>query len=162
MAVVVGRSWTGVVVEDALCHQPGNSIARRARAQRHAHGAALAITNAEFRYRLRDRNGTKLNPKGAKRTMMTSLAIADAVMMSVCSSLAGIHVEWSVARLFWRRAARDACPKPDNGGKHVGFNTTGHRRRMVAFQAKPPLTARRAHWHSLCKWRFGNTGCRQD
>lgn len=48
---------------------------------------SLAIANAEFRYRLRDRNGTKLNPMGAKRAMMTSLAIADAVMMSICSSL---------------------------------------------------------------------------
>ncbi|MDX8441398.1 hypothetical protein [Mesorhizobium australafricanum] len=117
----------------------------------------LAIANAEFRYRLRDRNGTKLKPRDAKRAMMTSLAIADAVMMSVCSSLAGIHVEWSVARLFWRRAARDACPKPDNGVKHVGFNTTGHLRDtvvsseiapycMLSTLAQPLQVEIRQHW----------------
>ncbi|CDX53029.1 hypothetical protein MPL3365_170224 [Mesorhizobium plurifarium] len=50
------------------CHQPGNSIARRrvdtagTRMER-----PIAVANAEFRYRLRDRNGTKLNPMGAKR-----------------------------------------------------------------------------------------------
>ncbi|MET3524340.1 hypothetical protein ABID25_006211 [Mesorhizobium abyssinicae] len=77
-------------------------------AQRHAHGAALCyFANAEFRYRLRYRNGTQLTPMGAKRAMVTNPAIADAVMIRPSARpLAGIHVEWSVAKalLAARRA----------------------------------------------------------
>ncbi|MDX8502645.1 hypothetical protein [Mesorhizobium captivum] len=73
MAVVVGRSWTGVVVEDA--HVTSREIQSQGgrghsgtRMERH-----IAVANAEFRYRLRDRNGTQLKPRDAKRAMMTSL-----------------------------------------------------------------------------------------
>lgn len=55
--------------------------------------------------------------------MMTWLAAANAVMMPICSSL---YVETSVATLLCRREAGDACPKPDNGRKHVASNTTGY------------------------------------
>ncbi|ESZ02159.1 hypothetical protein X736_30950 [Mesorhizobium sp. L2C089B000] len=75
-----------------------------------------------FCYHLSDRDGKKLK-QGLRPTMMTSLAVANAVTMSICSSLC---VETSVATLLCRREAGDACPRPDSGGKDVAFNTTGY------------------------------------
>ncbi|CDX35061.1 hypothetical protein MPLDJ20_220057 [Mesorhizobium plurifarium] len=51
----------------------------------------------------------------------------------------------------------NACPKPDNGGKYVGFNTTGRLRRMVGSSeithcctlstlAQPLPMEMRQHW----------------
>ncbi|CDX38109.1 hypothetical protein MPLDJ20_220058 [Mesorhizobium plurifarium] len=87
MAVVAGRSWTSVVVEDAHVtsreiQSQGGRGRRGTRMER-----LLAIVNAEFLLPPEGRNGAKLNLMGAKRAMVTGLAIADAVMMSICSSL---------------------------------------------------------------------------
>lgn len=38
----------------------------------------------------------------------------------------------SVATLFWRGEASDACPNPDSGRKHVAFDT-GPSRHLEAF-----------------------------
>ncbi|MER8995698.1 hypothetical protein [Mesorhizobium sp. M0678] len=63
---------------------------------------------------------------GVKRTMMTSLTIANAVMMAIGLVPRPECILSRPATLFCRREARDACRKPDSGRKHVGFNTTGH------------------------------------
>lgn len=61
---------------------------------------------------------------------MTWLALANPVMMSICPSL---YVETSVATLLCRREAGDACPRPDNGRKHVATTTTGYLSAPEAF-----------------------------
>lgn len=59
----------------------------------------LAIGDGEIRHRLRDR--------GVKGTMTTSLAVADAVMVSNLIPSSRIRFELSVATRFWRREARE-------------------------------------------------------
>lgn len=75
-----------------------------------------------------NRNGVPLSDRGKKlkqglrRTMMTWLALANAVMMSICSSLCrDVPGHASVPT-----EAGDACARPDNGRKHVASNTTGY------------------------------------
>ncbi|ESY48116.1 MULTISPECIES: hypothetical protein [unclassified Mesorhizobium] len=63
--------------------------------RRGSDGAAPAIA---IGVPLSDRSGKKLK-QGLRRTMMTWLALANAVMMSICSSL---YVETSVATLLCR------------------------------------------------------------
>ncbi|MER8479161.1 hypothetical protein [Mesorhizobium sp. M1163] len=77
---------TGFVVKNScVASQEFNRKAEEVGQRRCSDGAAPAIAMA-FRYHLSDRNGKKLK-QGLRRTMMTSLAVANAVMMSICSSL---------------------------------------------------------------------------
>ncbi|ESZ65983.1 hypothetical protein X727_27620 [Mesorhizobium sp. L103C119B0] len=75
---------TGFLVKLLRC-EPGKRKAEEVGQGRCSGGAAPAIAMA-FRFQLSDRNGKKLK-QGLRRTMITSLAVANAVMMSICSSL---------------------------------------------------------------------------
>ncbi|MER9357848.1 hypothetical protein NKI61_32110 [Mesorhizobium sp. M0514] len=77
---------TGFVAKNSgVASQEFNRKAEEVGQGRCSGGAAPAIAMA-FRFHLSDRNGKKLK-QGLRRTMITSLAVANAVMMSICSSL---------------------------------------------------------------------------
>lgn len=77
-------SWTGFVVK--IPRSPASSIARRARGRR-PRSDGVALCNRKWRDPLPP-EGPELQDSqagGVKRTMMTGLAAASAVMMSICS-----------------------------------------------------------------------------
>ncbi len=95
----------------------------------------LAIANGEILCRLRDQNGKKLTTGGVKRTSMTSLAVQRSHNVHLLVPQPEYMFSRPWPRFFWRREARDACPKPDRGRKHVGFNTTGRLGQVEIFQS---------------------------
>ncbi|MER8369890.1 hypothetical protein [Mesorhizobium sp. M1378] len=95
---------TGFVVKNSgVASQEFNRKAEEVGQRQCSDGAAPAIAMA-FRYHLSDRNGKKLK-QGLRRTMMTSLAVANAVMMSICSSISPNCWGRPWLGLFWRREA---------------------------------------------------------
>nr|WP_244604583.1 MULTISPECIES: FixH family protein [Mesorhizobium] len=160
MAVFASRGWTGFVGKDSyVASQEFNRKAGEGREQAALRWSGpLQSQMARSCTALGTGMARSSSPGGVARTMMTSLAVANAVMMSICSSLSrnicgvvGGHA-FLATRSVWC-----VCPKPDSGRRHVGFNTTGHLEQLEVSKPNHALTARGAHWHGLCKLRCGNT-----
>lgn len=95
---------TGFVVKNSgVASQEFNRKAEEVGQRRCSGGAAPAIAMA-FRYQLSDRNGKKLK-QGLRRTMITSLTVANAVIMSITSLS---RIPCRVVRGHASRATRSA------------------------------------------------------
>ncbi|WP_352718353.1 FixH family protein [Mesorhizobium sp. M0563] len=88
MAVLASCSWTGFVVKNSMT-PARNSIARRMRAGHRRRSDGAAPCDRKWRDPLPPEGPKRQDAQagGVKRTMMTSLAVANAVMMSTASSL---------------------------------------------------------------------------